>query len=78
MCVFGANSIILKSCLQLEFTKTFNWYSTIEEPSTSELILYKASINPQDHGVLVLYLKLAKVDVGNVSKKGDNMEVIIT
>ena len=26
---------------------------------------------------LLLYLKLARVDVGNVSKKGENMEVII-
>ena len=27
---------------------------------------------------LLLYLKLARVDVGNVSKKGENMEGIIT
>ena len=27
---------------------------------------------------LLLYLKLARVDVGNMSKKGENMEGIIT
>ena len=30
-----------------------------------------------DYGLL-LYLKLARVDVGNIRKKGENMEGIIT
>ena len=39
MCVFRANSIILISCLQVEFTSTFNCYDTIACISLWKLLL---------------------------------------
>ena len=40
--------------------------------------LYTVLVYFQMNYGLLLYLKLARVDVGNVSKKGENMEGIIT
>ena len=40
--------------------------------------LYAVLVYFQMNYGLLLYLKLARVDVGNVSKKGENMKGIIT
>ena len=46
----------------------------------SNLSVHDSTTKPPrlDNYGLLLYLKLARVDVGNVSKKGENMEGIIT
>ena len=48
--------------------------------SSNEVNIVKmeeTSDNQMNYGLL-FYLKLARVDVGNVSEKGENMEDIIT
>ena len=62
----------LQNNLSIERVQYFAYFYNAERSSDSGLIYFQMNYG------LLLYLKLARVDVGNVSKKGENMEGIIT